>query len=196
MGNFTNLGSNIQQTRDEFGSEADERKIVKIKQETGAIEELSTIVKTRDISTDSIYDNGRLYDTTWNYDDTYDNSLVVQRVVNPNNTFKEYFRDTTFKSASTDATWNVTTHRLTFGSGSVAQSTVIAANSETYTTVLLSMSGTTSSLTPKISFNGGNTFETISANVSYSTATSGTALAWRLESNTVQEVTSLQIQYS
>jgi hypothetical protein len=125
---FFDGGGGSQQIRDELGSDADERSVVKVKSEQVKIREGSTIINTRDTSTDTIWGRDDWGGDTW--DGSYDNSLVVVGVVNPNNTFVERFRNTQFEDALTSADWDVVNYYVDFTAGQLAQTKAIFLNSK------------------------------------------------------------------
>lgn len=73
----------------------------------------TTIVSTRDVSTDSIY--GRDVYGTAVYDDSYDNGFVVVRVINGDNFFVDMIAAQTFvDGTTTTATVDVNAGTVTF----------------------------------------------------------------------------------
>jgi hypothetical protein len=126
-------------------------------------------------------------------------SPVITRVVNPNNTYREYFRDTTFKNTSnTTADWNTTTFKINFTSGSgTAESEIIALNLETYSFATLFLTGTSLSLiTPSLSFDGGSNWEEVSNGVLYNSSyPSSSGIKYKLVSSGTSEVNSIRIVY-
>ena len=106
--------------------------------ETIGVEELSTVVKTRDLTGDSIWDNSTL--GVWDvslWDEGYNNEPVVQRVVNPDNTFRYHFRDTIFQDTDyTDNSWDTTNFRWEFKVGDEGRTLAIFKNQEAISNIL------------------------------------------------------------
>ena len=78
--------------------------ILKRNEEEIFIEENTTIIQTRDTSSDTLWGTGIWGTSLW--DGTYNNSFVDQRIINPNNVFREHFRDSDFINLS-DTTANI-----------------------------------------------------------------------------------------
>lgn len=103
--------------------------------ETIGLEEQSTIIKTQGIGTQFILDsptNSILDSASCVLGDGYKDTAVVQRVVNPNNTFIDRLRDTEFKdTTNTSGTnWDTTNFRWEFTDGDTGQTLSIFKNQE------------------------------------------------------------------
>lgn len=135
------------------------------------------IVKTRDTSSDSIW--GRDNWNTAYWDNTYTNSKVIQRIVQSENVYREWFYDDVFKDASTTATWDTTNHKVDFTSGQIAQSTSVCYNNGTIVSVTVSAtySGT---LTFQMSADGGTHWETVTLDSSHTFSNTGNDLRWKV----------------
>jgi len=124
---------------------------------------------------------------------------VVTRLVWPDGTFEEEFIDDAFKDAgNTTATWNVTTHVLSFAPAQVAQSTVVYTNDETYASAVVTV---TFAGTPTfyISSDNGATWTTCAGLISGKaktvaiTSTTGKGLKWKATGTTGDSITSVLI---
>src|SRR3989304_7869424 len=124
----------------------------------------SVLIYTRDTTTDSVWDRD-LWDVML-WDDTYDQPLAIQRVINPDYIYREYFMQDYFNDTGvTTANWNTTTNQLEFDLGEIAQSLPIALNSETYSNATITLTGTNlTNLSLKLSSDGGVNFESVSNN--------------------------------
>jgi len=103
------------------------------------------------------------------WDDTYDQPLAIQRVINPDYIYREYFMQDYFNDTGvTTANWNTTTNQLEFDLGEIAQSLPIALNSETYSNATITLTGTNlTNLSLKLSSDGGVNFESVSNNTNH-----------------------------
>jgi len=101
---------------------------------------------------------------------------IVQRVICPNNRFREYFRDTTFKDATnTTATWDTTNFYADFTSGQVLQTNEIYKDTTTITEVYPIITIDSGSFTIQIS-NDASTWETVTNNQWNTLSNTGTTL--------------------
>lgn len=127
----------------------------------------SVLIYTRDTTTDSVWDRD-LWDVML-WDDTYDQPLAIQRVINPDYIYREYFMQDYFNDTGvTTANWNTTTNQLEFDLGEIAQSLPIALNSETYSNATITLTGTNlTNLSLKLSSDGGVNFESVSNNTNH-----------------------------
>ena len=76
-----------QNTQDEIGPDQETYPVFKILRDPINIRQLSTIIQTRNTAPDTIWGREDWAEEDW--DGSYDNSLVVVRVVNPDNQFIE-----------------------------------------------------------------------------------------------------------
>lgn len=118
------LAESLQDTRDNIATKDSTRNfIIRRNKETEYLEENSTIAYTRTIGHSFILGhsvNGKLGNGYLGVDGqqiilggTSLGTLTLSRVVNPNNTFREHFRNTRFKDNSAcTANWDTTNFRL------------------------------------------------------------------------------------
>lgn len=111
--------------------------------------------------------------------------VTLHSVVNPNNVFREHFRDNTFEdTGETTADWGDTEGELSIVDGEIAQSTSIAFNDGNISRATMNValsSGSIGNLLLKISADGGSTWDVISNGVESILSSSGTDLRVYLE---------------
>lgn len=123
--------------------------------------------------------------------------VTTKSVTNFNKTFVEPFKLSTFKDASTTATWDTTNHQLNFSSGSAVVSNAIALNDGTIVEGTIAVSGTAvSNLTLYLSTTGTASMQAFSNGVSAVFVTSGTALYWKATSAGTAVVTRVVVTYA
>jgi len=187
-----------QQVRDELGDEPDATPLFTAYDDLFKVKHSISRFFTRDINTSFILDhttNGVLDTSTLG---DFRGANVLIRVVNPNNTFRELFLDDELKDVTTTATWNTTTHILTFTAGQFALSQEIALNQESYIRATLTAEGTSlANLIFKVSSNGGSTFNIVTngAETVFTTPTTA-GLKWRIEATGSATVTRITVTYS
>lgn len=182
--------------KDQLGRPEDVGFSIKRFTDTIIIEELSTVITKRDVSTDTIWGNFNWNESNW--DDTYDNSPVTKFVVNPNRTYNEYFRDDYFKDATTTADWASTPGELSFTNGKIAQSKSIALNDGVINQATISMefnSGSSGLITSELSADNGSNFESVTNNIVHNFTNSGTSLIFKLTSSGTAIITKIKINY-
>lgn len=191
-----NYGQNIQQVRDEIGTEPDTNTIVKVKQEKVKIVEGPTVTKTIDIGSTFYLNhatNGLLADSgTINY--LYDDrqTPVIETVTNPYQRYIERFVTTNFKDTTyTTADWNTTTNTLDFTAGEIAQTSSIFYNGQDIISATPKCTEVSGTLNYYLSRDGGvnwfdttnntkNLFNISDFNLFYSQIDSGIAAWWKL----------------
>lgn len=124
-------------------------------------------------------------------------SLSTIRVLNPSDTYQEYFRDIIFQSGTGDGVWDTTNHLLEFSSGSSQDSEIIALNGENYNQATFFASGsTTDVLTANISFDDGTKWVSGSFGTTLSGTASSSGIKWRIDAGGSGTVTYIKIEYS
>jgi len=158
-----NYGQNIQQVRDEIGTEPDTNLIVKVKQEKVKVTEGPTQILTKDVSDDYIWGRDNWGEAYW--DDSYTNSFSVQGVTNPKNRFIDRFVNTDFKDTTyTTADWNVSTNVCDFTASEVLQTTSIFLNNQNILSATPKCTEESGTLSYRLSRDGGDTWVTASNN--------------------------------
>ena len=112
-------------------------------------------------------------------------SLVVNRVVNFNNLWREMIRSTTFKdTGNTTADWNTTTFKWDFDDTEIIQTKSLFLNSETVIAATLNIVAaqitTVGNLIFQISADGGSHWETVSLGVENVFTNTGTDLRLKI----------------
>jgi len=197
------MSQSQQATKDEIGPDDKVTPIFIIFREKLEIEELSTVVSTRGIGDSMILGhatNGKLGDsrTPIILGDDRD-AAVVERVVNPNNTFKEFFRATTFKAGATTADWDVTVHDLELTDTEVAQSLQIYLNNDTIynAKITLTTDDSLSNTTIQLSADGGSHWETVTNDVEHTFTDTGKDLRFKLtQATTTVTITKIVVTYN
>jgi hypothetical protein len=150
------ISKSHQVTRDNLAGRADTRTVVKISRSDVEIDELTMRAQLQDIGHALILGhtvNGVIGTPALGSDgqqivigETGYGTLSPSRVVNFQNTFREYFRNTVFvNSASTDATINTATYQASFADGSALHSEIIFTNGDSEEVIeatFLSVGGT------------------------------------------------------
>lgn len=112
---------------------------------------------------------------------------ITERVVNPNNTWREMLRTTTFKdTATTTGTWDTSTYKLEFGDGDVIQTETIYTDDSTLASGRLNIAaanislGSGATLTYYLSPDGGSNWETVTNETIHSFTNSGSDLKLKI----------------
>ena len=94
---------------------------------------------------------------------------ILHSVTNPENIFRERFRDTTFKDTdNTTADWDVASYKIDFTTGEIAQSEILAKNNIVYDTATITLQGTDiGNLTIYLSGDNGSNWEEVTNNVAH-----------------------------
>jgi len=122
---------------------------------------------------------------------------TVVRVVNPNNTWNENFRDTDFESAATTADWNTASQYLTLTSATLMETKSIFLNSATVYNAKVIATGTNlSSAVFYVSADAGVNFETATNNESHSFTNLGKDLRLKITADGNVTATKLKVQYN
>jgi hypothetical protein len=158
--------------------------ILKRKQEDIFLEENSTRIISRDVSTDTIW--GVFIWGASNWDNAYANPETVVRVVNPNNIYREYMRDDDFinltNTTATVAT--ASTFNIVFADTEIYESTSLHLNNNTITSATLNINSdnitNSSNLTFELSADGGSNYEAVTLNTSNSFTTTGQDLRLKI----------------
>ena len=118
--------------------------------------------------------------------------ITIVRVVNPNNTFREHFRDTTFKDSPTTSNWDTTNFRIamhTSNNHSTAYNTVttfksIFLNLQTISSVTLNCTETKWNPNDKIGYflsaDGGSNWEEVTKGVEHAFVVQGQDLRLKI----------------
>lgn len=165
------LFENQREIGDNIGEQdSNQQLILKRNVEKLFIESGPLIIESRDVTGDVlIWSNAThgIWDTDkWDNDTTDLTAYSVARVVNPNNIWREHFRNNQFKdNTNTTATWNISTFKIVFTSGQVAQTLDIFKNSVSIKKVkVMSTEGSGSDLDYYMSINGGDSFFQVNNN--------------------------------
>lgn len=185
---MSNILFDAQQTRDAINPidrDGDNQVILRMQEDIN-IEELSTIISQRDTSTDTIW--GLFNWGSSNWDGAYANSLVVIRVINANNTWRDYLRDTDFvDTGSTTATVSTANFDITFTGVQTYQTVSIFTNSKTIIQATLKIDTTNitsaGNLTYYLSANGGSNWETVTLDTEHTFTNTGTDLRLKIVSS-------------
>lgn len=152
--------------------------------------------RTRDISTDTIWGNS--INAIWgtdSWDSGYDNSYVVQSVINYNDIMIERFNFTTYKDVgNTTATWDTSGEKCTFTNGEIAQSLAVYKKT-TKTKAIMTVESETN-LSGELSMDGGNNWESVTFNLEHTFINVGSELRWRLTASGNAETKWVKISYS
>lgn len=197
---YTEIQEDKRNIKDQMGALPEEYTTgIWVYNELPIIEEGATIFKTDDISGGGLiwgHPTYGLWGTgEWEAEST--NPIVV-RVVNPNNTFIEHFRDTQFKdTTNTTATWNTTTFKTTFTSGQIAQTESIFLNNETIYSAKPIIDIDSGSITIELSADGGSNWQEFTNNIESNFTNTGTNLLIKLTENNTStaEVTQIKVEY-
>ena len=124
---------------------------------------------------------------------------TVQWVVNPNNIYRERFRDALFEDTGvTTADWGDTVGQLDFTNTEIAQSLAVAYNDGTISSATITLtvsSGVIGDLTILLSANGGGAWEAATNNVSHVFTVTGTDLRFKITAAGTVTVTYIRIAY-
>ena len=128
---------------------------------------------------------------------TQSSSYIINRVVNPSNTYTEEFNNDTFKDVATTADWATTPGQCDFTIGEIAQSEIFALNNETYVSLTLTAKGTTlTNLTFQVRFDGSN-WENVTRGIAFtSTFPSAAGIEWKATAIGNATLTRVRIGYS
>lgn len=189
--------------RDQLGNDPDTTFLLDADYyESVGVEEGATIVKTRDITNTWVVGsstNAIVGEWTGTIGGKQlvvgkdDRDIVVIRVVNPNDIFREHFRDTTFQDgdASNTADWNTTLFRLAMTTetakdtayNTIATSNTIFTDSKTITKATFNTTETkygNDVIKYFLSADGGNTWEEVTLGTEHIFNTTGTNLKFRV----------------
>jgi len=103
---------------------------------------------------------------------------ALQRVISPDNVFKESLRTNTFEdTTNTTATWDTTNFRWTFTTGQIIQTSEIYLDSTTITTATLTIDSsritTPANLAYELSADGGTNWETVTLGTKHTFTNTG-----------------------
>ena len=197
------MSQSLQQLRDEIGTPADAGSVFKVKKEKLVLKELATRVSTRTIGDSFILGhstNGTLGSSNSNVLGDDRGAITVIRVVNPNNTFQEYFRTDTFEDATTTADWDTTNFQVEIANAEVAVSKSIYLNSDTIYSATITMTSDedVTDLLIQLTANGGSNWETVTHNTIHTFTNTGTDLRFRLinTSGSTITITKVKVTYN
>jgi len=175
-----------QNTRDNLNpTDTNQDYILKRTSEDIFIEELPTQLLFRDTSGDTIWGAFNWGEANW--DNSYTNTLSAIRVINPNNIFRDYFRDTDFFDASNSTcsvstTWN----RIVFSGAQTFQSKSVFLNSQNIIKgkvyIDTSFVSNSTSITFQMTATGGTSWESVTNNTWHTFGSIGTDLRYRITS--------------
>ena len=127
-------------------------------------------------------------------------SYVTQSIVNPNNRFREHFKDTSFEDTGvTTADWSDTSSLLKFTIGEIGQSTSIAYGNGTISQALLNLTistGVIGDLTTQLSADGGSNWETVTPGTTHTFTNTGTDLRFKFTASGTIDLSLVQIEYT
>ena len=109
----------------------------------------------------------------------YRDSWVIQRVVQGEGIYREWFYDDVFKDSSTTATWDTTNHQVSFTAGQTAISTSIYLNNETINQITMTAEYT-GTLSFYASADGGSNWESVTLGELHIFTHTGTDLRWKV----------------
>ena len=172
MTSIEGIMDNQRETADNIGEQdTNQQLIIKRNIEKIFIESGPLVIESRDVTGDVlIWSNAThgIWDTDkWDNDVTDLTAYSVVRVLNPNNIWREHFRNTQFKDTTyTSATWDTTNFRIDLTDGQLVQTKSIFLNSESVTKVkVMATESSTSNLDWYISINGGKSWFQVENNV-------------------------------
>jgi len=180
------LSADMRNTRDNINpSDTEGASLILIrKKESAFVEEGSFITETRDVSADTIW--GAFNWGAANWDGTYTYSSIKQRVLNPNNIFRDYLRDAEFVDTSTTTTTvSTANYNITFAStGDIYQTQSIFLNNQTVTraNLYIDAANITNSdrLLYYLSADGGSTWELATLGSEHTFTVTGTDLKYKI----------------
>jgi len=130
---------------------------------------------------------------------TSDIEWIYWSVINPNNIFRERFRDNTFNDTdNTTADWDTTNYQIDFTNGEIVLSNVIAKNNVSYSQAKMILQGTDiDNLTLYLSANGGGNWEEVTNNVTHNFSnTNVQGMHFKMVATGSATVTNIKIEYS
>jgi len=128
-----------------------------------------------------------------------ESSFITIRVTNPDNIFRERFREDTYEdSDNTTATWDTSNYNITFTNGEIVQSNHIARNGTSYSTATMTIQGTDiTNLTLYLSADGGTNWEEITNNIEHNFSDSSTdGIKFKIVATGSATITYIKIEYS
>jgi|TARA_Y100000310_G_scaffold103241_1_gene101532 hypothetical protein len=194
-----------QLNNDEIGSEPDVNNVVKTRQESVKIEMGPTQITSTAIghvwiagsSTNAIVGTwtGTQDSSQLVVGPTGAGTATVVQVINQNNTFIERFNFTTFKDATTTATWTGT-GSITLTSAEFGLSTTAFTDGSTNITNAKMEIDDDTNLTLALSSDGGSNFETVTDGVLHNFTNVGTDLRWKITASGNATVTLIKVIYN
>jgi len=146
-------------------------------------------LETRDTTEDSIwgrgFGNGVSDSLNWNeagalWQASYTNSLVITKMVQGKNTYKEFFYDDDFEdSGSTTADWDTANKWCVFDAGEILQTSSLTLGT-TYSFFTINLASVTGTLTPQISMDGGSTWQSVTLGLRTAFDHSGTEVLLKI----------------
>jgi len=150
--------------------------------ETIRVTELPIIIETRDISSDTVWGG-----TTWGgglWDSTYTSNKVIQRVICPNNTFKDFLRDTLlWDTTNSTATFNTTNHQISFTDGEIAMCKIFQNSQNVMSALLKKVGNVSGSLSYHLSADNKAHWESVSLSNSHTFTNAGNVLWLKITSS-------------
>jgi len=120
---------------------------------------------------------------------------TVLSVVNINNKFREYFKDTSFEDTSTTtADWADTVGQIDFTVGEIAQSLSTYLDTANVVAATLTVDDDTN-LTLQLSADGGSNWETVTNETEHAFTNTGNDLRFKFTATGNATVTSVRIKY-
>lgn len=125
--------------------------------------------------------------------------VTLHSVVNPNNVFREHFRDTTFRDDSeTTAVWGTPEGQAVFTAGQIISSKSIAYNDGNVTkATMMSVvsSGSIVDLVFNLSADGGSNWESVTDSTEHVFSASGIDLRFKMTASGDVVVSDVQVSY-
>jgi len=119
---------------------------------------------------------------------------TVSKVVNQNNKYMDLFNTTTYKDATTTATWSGN-GQLTLTSGQFALSESIYKDTITINNAIITVDDDTN-VTLELSADGGSNFETFTNDTLRTFNNKGTEILWKITATGNATINNLTIQYN
>ena len=172
MTSIEGIMDNNRETADNIGEQdTNQQLILKRNVEKIFIESGPLVIESRDVTGDVlIWSNAThgIWDTDkWDNDVTDLDAYSIVRVTNPNNIWREHFRNTQFKDTTyTTATWDTTNFIISFIPGQIVQTLDIFKNSQTITRAkVMATESSGSDIDYFLSIDGGLTWVQVENNV-------------------------------
>lgn len=174
--------------------------------ETNRVNEKVLLEEQSSIGVDDTYGSSMIWGSSsngiWGTDTWGEDGRVETTpfVVNPNNIFRERFRDNYFENTgSTTADWGDVSGQMDFTNTEVAVSNSIALNDGTITKATITVtvsSGDVADLTFELTANGGSNWESVTHNTQHTFTNTGTDLRFRITASGSVSITFVKVEYN